>query len=617
MPVTLLTNIASLGANRRLTEVSARLSRDFDRLSSGLRINRASDDAAGLAIASDLKVDTRVFNQGVRNLNDGISALSIAEGALKELAGIAVRHKELAEQAANGVYSSKQREALNNEANALVAEYNRIVEGTAFNRRYLLDNSFQDVRVQAGYGANAALEIGIGELLARNSANGEFGAPADFGSGNAVNAIEALDFNGDGNLDVLATITGQAKVFLGRGDGTFLAERTYALAGFSGTFASVVRDWNGDGVYDIVASQGGSNAFGVLFGNADGSFRAAVSYAANSGVAHFTSGDVNGDGREDLVLASATTYDVILGNGNGTFRASVSYNSATAERAPKLLDLNGDGALDMVATNANTTGTAFVFIGNGNGTFRAPTSYLTLASTPRNLRVQDLNNDGQADMLVVHSGGLMTIRLGSSDGSFGAATSFASNAQIFSLTLEDINDDGELDILANGQNDRLITFFGNGNGSFKAMVSYGTNDSRTLVIGDFDNDEVKDIVVGNSTADNLSTLLGESVPVTTINELDLRTQAGARLALTTAGNTLNRVNKELGNIGALSSRFQVAINSLTVGSENFSAAASQIMDVDVASQTAELTRNRILQQSSAFVLAQANQLPALALELLS
>ena len=119
MSITIASNIASLQAQRKLSSATTRLSTVFERLASGSRINKASDDAAGLAIAESLRTDARVYAQAVRNVNDGISTLAIAEGALKQLSGIVVRQKELAEQAANGVYSTKQREALETEANAL------------------------------------------------------------------------------------------------------------------------------------------------------------------------------------------------------------------------------------------------------------------------------------------------------------------------------------------------------------------------------------------------------------------------------------------------------------------------------------------------------------------
>jgi flagellin len=131
--ITINSNIPSLCAQRRLGESTQKLLSTYAHLSSGLRITKASDDAAGLALSESLNADARVFNEGMRNFNEAISLSNVSEGALRELASINTRQLELATQAANGVLSTAQRHALDEEANALVDEYNRIVQSTQFN----------------------------------------------------------------------------------------------------------------------------------------------------------------------------------------------------------------------------------------------------------------------------------------------------------------------------------------------------------------------------------------------------------------------------------------------------------------------------------------------------
>ena len=126
MTVKIGSNIASIQAQRRLGEATSSLSTIYERLSSGKRINKASDDAAGLAIADDLNAKTRVYTQAIRNGNDGISVLSIADSANEALGGIVTRIRELTEQSANGTYSNKQRDAIDKEAQALSKEFLRI-----------------------------------------------------------------------------------------------------------------------------------------------------------------------------------------------------------------------------------------------------------------------------------------------------------------------------------------------------------------------------------------------------------------------------------------------------------------------------------------------------------
>ena len=112
-------NIASINAQRNLANTTVRLQRSLERLSSGLRITRAADDAAGLAISEGFRAEIRSLGQAVRNANDGISLLQVAEGALNETSGILVRLRELAIQAANGTVGSAERRTINSEFTAL------------------------------------------------------------------------------------------------------------------------------------------------------------------------------------------------------------------------------------------------------------------------------------------------------------------------------------------------------------------------------------------------------------------------------------------------------------------------------------------------------------------
>jgi flagellin-like hook-associated protein FlgL len=163
--LSITTNIASLSAQRNLAQTSRALESSFTRLSSGMRINRASDDAAGLSVSSFLDADRRVLTQGIRNLNDGMSYLDIAESAISELTNIVFRVQELAEQSANGTLSSIQRGPLQDEVTALQSEYNRIINSTKFNNTHLLTGANTLVNLQAGYGTAGGLAIQVGNAL--------------------------------------------------------------------------------------------------------------------------------------------------------------------------------------------------------------------------------------------------------------------------------------------------------------------------------------------------------------------------------------------------------------------------------------------------------------------
>ncbi len=158
MGITLGINTASLNTQRRLATTSAKLSGTFEKLSSGQRINRASDDAAGLAIADTLRADQRIATVAIRNANDGISTISIADSALDQISQVLTRLAELAEQSANGVFSAVQRSALSNEFLALASEIERIAVTTEFNGVKLLSGS-NVVALQVGFNSNSNSQI--------------------------------------------------------------------------------------------------------------------------------------------------------------------------------------------------------------------------------------------------------------------------------------------------------------------------------------------------------------------------------------------------------------------------------------------------------------------------
>lgn len=158
MAINLNTNVASLNAQRNLGKSTEKLSTSYERLSSGLRINRAKDDAAGLAIAESLKVDARTASVAIRNANDGISIISISDQASSEITNVLSRLSELAEQSANGVYSTTQRSALQNEFIALTSEIERIAFTTEFNGLKLLSGGGQ-VTFQVGFEGSSLSQI--------------------------------------------------------------------------------------------------------------------------------------------------------------------------------------------------------------------------------------------------------------------------------------------------------------------------------------------------------------------------------------------------------------------------------------------------------------------------
>lgn len=187
------TNVASINAQRSLYNTTNTLSKSLEKLSSGLRINRAGDDAAGLAISEGLKSDIRALQQASRNAADGISMIQTAEGGLEETSGILIRLRELAEQAATETLGSSERGYLDQEFQALTAEITRIAQSTEFNGAALLDGSnlTLDIQVGIGTGASSAVTINLGSGMTATDLS--LNTSSITTSANALTAISALE----------------------------------------------------------------------------------------------------------------------------------------------------------------------------------------------------------------------------------------------------------------------------------------------------------------------------------------------------------------------------------------------------------------------------------------
>ncbi len=166
MALTINTNVASLNAQRNLGRTQGELATSMERLSSGLRINSAKDDAAGLAISDRMTSQIRGLNQAARNANDGISLAQTAEGAMQESTNILQRMRELSVQAANATNSAADRAALQAEVNQLKTEMNRIAQSTTFNGLRILDGSFVSQQFQVGPNANETIGVSIQSMAA-------------------------------------------------------------------------------------------------------------------------------------------------------------------------------------------------------------------------------------------------------------------------------------------------------------------------------------------------------------------------------------------------------------------------------------------------------------------
>ncbi|MDD5719471.1 MAG: flagellin [Candidatus Krumholzibacteria bacterium] len=189
MGIRINTNIASINTRRHLYNATTAYNKAMEKLSSGLRINRAADDAAGLAISEGLKSDIRALEQASRNASDGISMVQVAEGALDEVSTILLRLRELAEQSLNGTLTDVERSYLDSEYAALLSEIDRISLSVDFNGRTLLDGTGGSVAIQVGIGTAAYDHIDVDLSNSMDAA----GLLLAAGVGTAADAATAMD----------------------------------------------------------------------------------------------------------------------------------------------------------------------------------------------------------------------------------------------------------------------------------------------------------------------------------------------------------------------------------------------------------------------------------------
>ncbi|MGO8818369.1 MAG: beta strand repeat-containing protein [Terriglobia bacterium] len=423
-----------------------------------------------------------------------------------------------------------------------------------------------DLAVTNQYGYTVSILLGNGD--------GTFQPATSFpAGGTSPAAIVAGDFNRDGKMDVALVnlnlgSTPAVAVFLGNGDGTLQAPATYALTSFNGPASLATADLNGDGNLDLVASVGNST-IAVLLGNGDGSFQDAVDYATGAAVTGIAVADFNGDGKLDVATASSwnVTCSVLLGSGDGTFQTPETYSSPAEPWAITAVDVNGDGKVDLVVAGNNSFG---VLLGNGNGTFQTeadysgggglssmavadftgdgkldlagtvsgPTgrvvvlvnrgdgSFFSSATTPFGtvaepdvaptapLTFGDFRGIGRKDLATVNqTQNTVAVLLNTGNGSFQPHVDYAVGSEPVAVVTADLNRDGNLDLIVlNGNNNitgSVSILLGNGDGTFRSHVDYPASGWATSVaVGDFNGDGVPDLAVTNVTLGTVSILLG-------------------------------------------------------------------------------------------------------------
>lgn len=621
MAITLGSNIPSLKAQRELNKGTDALSKVFERLSSGQRINRASDDAAGLAIASSLNSDTRIFTKAIQNISDSTSALTIAQGALQSLGTILTRQGELAEQASNGILSIPQRTALQSESDALTKEYNRILSSTTFNGIQILNGSGSTYSTQVGGSSTDIIQQQIGGQLSHNIGTGAFNAGVTYANAlTNTRAAKSTDLNNDGYDDVVvgdqSASGGKIDVLLSNGDGTFAISQS--IAGVNPGLSEAAYDIqfgdaNGDSKTDLLVVERSNNTIGLYLSNGNGTFQARQQVAAVGQPMRANLSDMNGDGINDLIYTThANLVYYAQGNGNGTFKAAASSSIGDVfggNDGADFGDFNGDGIIDVVSGDYFSA-TVSIVLGSRSGTFSPSQTLSYPTGGSRQVANADFNRDGKLDFVVTSNSGL-AVFIGNGNGTFQSATTYAGNVpNQFSLEAKDFNNDGYADMLASN-----LIFLGNGNGTFQAGATVNAGGFADSASGDFNGDGAIDLLLTTYGA-GYTIAMSSTVRSTTIEHLNIMKQSDAREALTKVTTYNQRLLQELGAIGSQMSRLDIASSFVASYRDELKIAGARIMDADVALESSELVRRTVLQQAASAVLVQANQLPALSFKLL-
>jgi flagellin len=607
MALTVNTNIPSLTAQRNLGVSNDMLAKSLERLSSGLRVNRSADDAAGLSIATKLSFQARGLRVAVRNAGDAGSLVNTAEGAFNVATNIIGRLRELAVQAASDTNTASDRATLSGESSLLVAELNRLASTAEFNGASLLDGSFSSGKIQVGANADQTISFSLGDVRAAQLGKfAAFSVNIDDGIGSAGTSqqsgfgnITAGEFNINGQLtggttatddqvSVLELFYNQTGGTLQLGDGSLYINGTAitSLANVGGTsihsgssaayttnssfVSALVSKINAAGITNITARQ-----------NTDGSTYALVAAKGTDIKLAYLNATSAGSQLSSVGLASQ-----VVGSGNATSEVS-NYNGQS-------------GAIAKAAAINNVrgkTGVAAVAVPN---VYSQATGVVAGTLAANELYINGFAIDATANVLAGDSTGVLRAAINAKTASTGVTAS-VSNAGALILSAAD------------GRN--ISAFSASANATTITAASAGANVYR----GAIRLTSQADVTFSGRTTDIGAATAG--VPYTTnldnsLSLLDITTQAGANTAILSLDAALAQVSKVRSDVGALTSRLELTTQALTVSAENQEAAAARIKDADFAYETAQFTRNQILVQAGTAILGQANSTSQIALQLL-
>lgn len=610
------TNVASLSAQNQLSKSQGMNDQALERLSSGLRINSAKDDAAGLAISTRFQSQISGLGVAQRNANDGISLAQTAEGALDEITNNLQRIRELSVQSANATNSDSDREALNNEVDQRIQEVNRIASQTSFNGLKVLDGTFGTQAFQVG--ANTGETISLDGLNSKGSALGatisqtaglstsSLGAGA---AGETSLDVSSLDFSS--SITVSSTIGGQTIDVAAAAytDASGLATAINDAISTNGTLPDVTAEVSVDGnsvvfknagLTDVAATIDISDAAGTqktvsgttTVTTTDGSTTPSTVTLFDPASLDLTSGVTGSfDVTDDSLATTTVSFSLAAGAGNtvadlaaavqtgldaaGLTAASTGL-SATSSTSGIEIASSSSITYDLASITASDGGTANTSVGSSVSTL-APALNQTVASK------------------------------------FEAGETISFSLDVAGTAIEVTDASNLQDVVAQinseTKNTGVSGFLSAAGDEIVFASAKGENFTATITT-DVDSDATT-VEVNQS----IDTATDANADVS-LNSLDISTRGGSDQALVAVDFAIDQVNQFRSDLGAVQNRFESTIANLSTSVENLSAANSRIVDADFASETAALAKSQVLQQAGISVLAQANARPQQVLSLL-
>tara|TARA_R110001592_G_scaffold175466_1_gene414609 strand:- start:30339 stop:32360 length:2022 start_codon:yes stop_codon:yes gene_type:complete len=671
MPQIINTNIASINAQRNLDNSQSANQQALQRLSSGLRINSAKDDAAGLAISTRFESQIRGLNVSIRNAGDGVSLAQTAEGALGSITNNLLRIRDLALQSANGTNSAIDRQALDQEVQQLKAEVKRVSDQTNFNGTKLLDGSFSGVTFQIGANEGESVTVSIegatvdqlgsalGDGITSDSDNNPMSAGDLVINGIAVGASSGTDdaFS-SANQDASGISKAAAINDVSDRTGVKAVVNETSLVGSSYTSSTVNSNITINGILinvstsanieDIANLQSVSNSINLSSGQTgvkaifDGNPTTGIQLVAEDG-RNIILEDSGTNPTEDVGLAVdgvySGTFTLISSDGSPIELDTTTGDISNTGLAVGKFSGSNSGAVGAaVGANAFATGDIVlngVPVGPSQGSFDTASSANQESSAISKAAAINKVSDrtgvrAEVNSTIVNGGAITdgTGQTGNVDIN-GVTINIAYSASdtatdIQNTVLSAVNNKaGQTGVRAEafGATFRLVAEDGRNievdnlnNITNSGLSSSSTRSSVTLLSAG--KIEISSIT-GNIQQSGFDIgTFGSSESGQLIQDIDISTSDGAILAISAIDNALTAINFQRANLGAIQNRFESTITNQAIAAENFTEASSRIRDADFAAETAELSRSQVLQSAGLSILSQANGQPQQVLQLL-